>query len=255
MALDLERLRKLAGGEFRVGLDGAVSYVEWDLPPEEVMESAAARVRPLLLQGDDCFYGSVLASLGYFLRDHPARQNVREIRKMWQARVDESTMRGDAGYIVLVKDEATGAQGSLSDLQLALAWVYGDVVHHDADRRAGAQAFGVRERYRAAVPLVAFVMLNTVRLLGFVQSLYEAGLIPLDALVLTEDVIVSETTFRVAATVRIAELGTPAPSSVDEPWPSGWERLVDRHGPSEDLAPGQVPQDDSATTGAGPAPL
>ena len=121
--------------------------------------------------------------------------------------------------------------------------------------RAGAQIFGVRERYCAAVPLVAFVMLNTVRLLGFVQSLYEAGLIPLDALVLTEDVAVSETTFRVEATVRIAELGTPAPGSIDEPWPSGWQRLVDSREPSETLAPGQVPPDGTATTGGGPAPI
>jgi len=33
----------------------------------------------------------------------------------------------------------------------ALAWVYGGVVHYDADRRAGAPVFGARERYRAAV--------------------------------------------------------------------------------------------------------
>jgi hypothetical protein len=33
----------------------------------------------------------------------------------------------------------------------ALAWVYGDVVHYDADRRAGAPVFGARERYRTAV--------------------------------------------------------------------------------------------------------
>lgn len=254
MAQDLDQLRRLAGAEFRFGFDGAAHFFEWELPPEETTESAAARVRPLLLQGDDCYYANVLAALGYFLRDHPERGNVREALRAWQARVDEPKVSTDAGYIVQIKNESTGEEGSMSDRQLALAWIYGDVVHHDADRRAGARVFGVRERYRAAVPLVAFVMLNAVRLLGVVRSLQERQLISLDDVVFTEEVIAPETTFRVEATAYVAEVGTSPPSSINDQWPGGWRKL---NGPesAEGLATGRVIPDDSVTTEEGQPPL
>ena len=254
MAQDLDQLRRLAGAEFHLGFDGTAHFFEWKLPPEEATESAAARVRPLLLQGDDCYYANVLAALGYFLRDHPERGNVREALRAWQARVDEPKVSTDAGYIVQVKNESTGEEGSMSDRQLALAWIYGDVVHHDADRRAGARVFGVGERYRAAVPLVAFVMLNAVRLLGVVRSLQERQLISLDDDVFTEEVIALETTFRVEATAYVAEVGTPPPSSINDQWPDGWRKL--NHPESaEGLATSRVMPDDSVTTEEGQPPL
>jgi hypothetical protein len=140
LAQDVDQLRRLAGAEFQFGFDGVSHFVEWNLPPEEVMESAAARVRPLLLQGDDCCYTNALAALGYFLRDDPERVRVREALRAWQARVSEPRVSTVEGYIVQIKDESTGEEGSLGDRQLAPAWIYGDVIHHDADRRPLCQS-------------------------------------------------------------------------------------------------------------------
>ncbi|WKN60906.1 hypothetical protein HJ581_0045490 [Rhodococcus opacus] len=39
------------------------------LPPEEVIESAAARVRPLLLQNEDAYHQNTLKALKWLLRD------------------------------------------------------------------------------------------------------------------------------------------------------------------------------------------
>jgi hypothetical protein len=254
MAQDLDELRRLAGAEVHFGFDGTAHYFEQKLPPEETTESAAARVRPLLLQGDDCYYANVLAALGYFLRDHSERGNVREALRAWRARVDEPKVPTDAGYIVQIKDESTGEEGSMRDLQLALAWIYGDVVHHDSDRRAGARVFGVEERYRAAVPLVAFVMLSAVRLLGAVRSFQERQLISLDDVVFTEEVVALETTFRVRATAFVAEVGTPPPSSINAQWPGGWRKL-NGPGSAEGLATSRVMPDDSVAAEAGQPPL
>ena len=97
-------------------------------------------------------------------------------------------------------------------------------------------------------------MLSAVRLLGVVRSLQERQLISLDDVVFTEEVIALETTFRVEATAYIAEVGTPAPSSINDRWPGGWRKL---NGPesAEGLATSRVMPDDSVTTEEGQPPL
>ncbi|MEV7203504.1 hypothetical protein [Streptomyces griseoluteus] len=64
----------------------------------------------------------------------------------------------------------SGSEHDLDAHRLALAWIYGDVVHHDRERRREGDPFGLWDRFRAAVPLVAWSMVATVELLTYVEA-------------------------------------------------------------------------------------
>ncbi|MEU8709956.1 hypothetical protein [Streptomyces sp. NPDC048565] len=72
-------------------------------------------------------------------------------------------------------DTPTGVTATLDDLKLALAWIYPDVVHHDTARRQEAAPPGLQERFRAAVPLVAWIMLHTTGPLYKIRDMQSAG--------------------------------------------------------------------------------
>ncbi|MGW3029176.1 hypothetical protein [Streptomyces sp. NPDC001221] len=201
--------------------DGEVR-IRYELPPEEVVESAAARIRPILLETEDCFHMKALAALGYFCRTSPGDADwVRAARAEWQARVKPST-REEAGYWVMVADAATGEDHDLDAHRLANAWIYGDVVHHDPARRREGDPFGLRDRYRAAVPLVAWAMIATIELLNYIRALHEAGLLQLRPVVFDEPVALKSTTWDEPATMYFAPQGTEAPSLASTPMPEGW---------------------------------
>ncbi|MEI5035170.1 FAD binding domain-containing protein [Streptomyces sp. S1A(2023)] len=132
-----------------VQLDNGETRVRQEFPAEEVLESAAARLRPILLNGDACFYQKALGALGYFCRALPLDTEwVKATRAEWRVRVDPSTPE-EAGYWVMISDMVTGEDQGLDRHKLAMAWIYGDVVHHDMERRQEGDAFGLFERFRA----------------------------------------------------------------------------------------------------------
>ncbi|MFD5815688.1 hypothetical protein [Streptomyces sp. NPDC127038] len=74
-------------------------------------------------------------------------------------------------YWGMVADASTGEDHDLDAHGLAMAWIYGDVVHHDPQWRRAGDPFGLRDRFRAAVPLVAWAMVGTIELLNFIRVL------------------------------------------------------------------------------------
>src|SRR5687767_9003392 len=98
LAEDEEALVALAKGTMRIVSDGSKTYVEHAFPAEEVIESAAARMRPLLLKDEACHYLKALAALGYFLKDLPLAENVKVIRKAWRDRLGETPAAAEGGY-------------------------------------------------------------------------------------------------------------------------------------------------------------
>ncbi|MFJ8563003.1 hypothetical protein ACIRD0_37190 [Streptomyces microflavus] len=226
MAADEAALKALVGGEMSVTCneDGSAE-VRQDLPPEEQVESAAARVRPLLLQEEACYYNKVLKALNHFDRSPQNTDWVRKVRRLWQARVVETSTR-EADYHSMVTDTVTGESAELDDLRLALAWIYGDVVHHDTARRQEAALLGLQERFRAAVPLVAWIMLHTTGLLNRIRSLQRAGRLNLASAVFEEPVALTSTTVIMKATMRIAPVGTLAPATAVEPLGPEWKVLL-----------------------------
>ncbi|KAB2587796.1 hypothetical protein F5983_35925 [Streptomyces arboris] len=226
LAVDKAALMSLAGAQMHITIKGDGS-VEWrqDLPPEEQVESAAARVRPLLLQQEACYYNKALKALNHFDRSPQNTDWIRQVRRVWQARVVETATR-EAGYQSMVTDTVTGESAELDDLKLALAWIYGDVVHHDTVRRQEAGLLGLQERFRAAVPLVAFIMLHTIGLLHRIQALQSAGELNLASAVFEEPVTLTSTTMLMEGTMRIAPVGSPAPVTAIEPLGPEWKILT-----------------------------
>ncbi|MEV5123582.1 hypothetical protein AB0K49_12340 [Streptomyces decoyicus] len=196
-----------------------------EFPAEEVIESAAARIRPILLEGDACFYQKALKALGYFCRALPRETAwVKAAREEWRWRVNPATPE-EAGYWVLTGDVSTGESVNLDRHKLALAWIYGDVVHHDTERRQEGDAFGLFERFRAAVPLIAWTMVGTIELLNYIHALRADGVLHLRQQVFEERVALKSTIWEPSAQMFFAPVGTAAPVDAISPLPRGWIRL------------------------------
>lgn len=124
--------------------------------------SVVAASTPLLLAllptspGQDPWYG----------------RDIKAIREQWDSRVRRDLVDLDSAPLVYVANDVTGESGTLNSVDFGLAWIYGDVVQHDRNRRNESHIFGLRERFIAAVPLVAFTMLQTIMLLDTIQKLH-----------------------------------------------------------------------------------
>ncbi|MFE0916082.1 MULTISPECIES: hypothetical protein [unclassified Streptomyces] len=225
LAADWEGLVALGAGSLKVTVTGAQAVVRQELPAEELVESAAARVRPLLLEEDPCSYLKALAAVGYFCQGLPRETSEAKAKRAeWQARTKPAAA---SGYTVMVGNTTTGQTASLTDHDLAWAWIYGDVVHHDPKRRRDADPFGLAERFRAAVPLVTWAMVAAIELLNHIRALQHDGILGLRPDLFDEQVVLSSTTWEHAAQALIAPTGTPAPEHALSPLPHGWTSLQD----------------------------
>ncbi|MEV5012164.1 hypothetical protein AB0K74_45945 [Streptomyces sp. NPDC056159] len=226
LAADWDALVALTEIQMKViPLDTGEVRIRQEFPPEEVVESAAARLRPILLVGDACFYQKALKALGYFCRALPQDSEwLRATRAEWQSRVQPTT-REEAGYWVMVSNTATGEDHSLDRHKLAMAWIYGDVVHHDAERRQESDPFGLFERFRGAVPLVAWAMVGTIELLNYIRALQEDGVLQLRQEIFDEPVALKSTTWEDSAKAFFAPVGTEPPTAAVTPFPDEWVQL------------------------------
>lgn len=143
------------------------------------------------------------------------------MRAEWKTRVAPATP-ADAAYRVLVANTATGEEHDLDAHRLALAWIYGDVVHHDTERRREGDPFGLRDRFRAAVPLVAWTMVATVELLAYIEVLWKDGVLQLRPEVFDAQVALKPTVWEEPAQVFFAPVGTEAPSGAMTSLPQEW---------------------------------
>ncbi|MGW4186311.1 hypothetical protein ACWEK2_29595 [Streptomyces albidoflavus] len=222
LAADWDALVELTRMSINVRVDRGAVRITYELPPEEVVESAAARIRPILLQKEDCFHMKALSALGHACRAAPQDAAwIRAARAEWLTRVSPAT-RDESGYWVMVANTSTGEESDLDAHGLAMAWIYGDVVHHDRGRRKEGDAFGLRDRFRAAVPLVAWAMVGTIELLNFVRALNEAGTLNLRQEVFDEQVALESTTWEERGEMYYAPVGAQPPSLASSPMPEGW---------------------------------
>lgn len=223
LAQDPERLRALANGATQVTFKDGKTFLSYDHPPEEVVESAAARVRPLLL--DDVSMLSVLKAITSLTADTDQRDEVRQwaaaIRSDWKGRTGR-TPDGKSGFTATYESSATGETSSTNHLELALAWIYGDVVHHDADHLERTRHWGVGERYRAAVPLVAYVITAAIMVLESVREMHAQGMLEVTTSAWECDVV-AEAAYEHEISLYVSEVGgAEPPPSPSDPLGSGW---------------------------------
>jgi hypothetical protein len=165
-------------------------------PPEETVESLTARVRPLILQGEEVHHSNVMKAVTYFVAKHDppdiVREHIKGLAKSWRYFQEDTKSGSRYGVEIQHGDEQPER---LSDKALGFAYIYGDTVHADKEKRAAGQAFGVNERFRAALPIVAGLTLHAAHTLRLVHDLTKSGVIPdLGEDVWKEDVVVKNTT-------------------------------------------------------------
>ncbi|MFI9081831.1 hypothetical protein ACIGW8_36200 [Streptomyces sioyaensis] len=82
-------------------------------------------------------------------------------------------------------------------------------------------AFGLLDRFRAAVPLVAWVMVGAIEFLNYIRALKEAGLLQFRQEVFGEQVAFKSTVWEEPAEMYYAPVGAEAPSLASSPMPEG----------------------------------
>jgi len=194
-----------------------------ELPPEEQLESLAARVRPLLLN-DDLLYYAVLKSmktLTHQVENPRLRAALQTLRDNWKRHIEPTR---EAAYIVQVEASESAPARYVDDSALASAWLYGDVVHASVKSLQEAEGIDVRERYRAAAPLIARVALAAIGLLNVVRGCQEGGLLGLSEKAFIEEVVVGDQPFEFDAQISHAPPGTRMPDPGEELGPD-WTPL------------------------------
>jgi hypothetical protein len=156
--------------KMRLSTSGALESLSSPVPSEEALESLAARVRPLLLQTENISLYKVLKSVRFFAEAQGNPEHLEYLDSI-KARFDGVASGRGGQYQVMMSDTSTGTDITLTNVELAEAWLYGDVVHADSTKHSDALQLGIQERYSAAVgvymntALVAHALLNLVQLL------------------------------------------------------------------------------------------
>jgi hypothetical protein len=124
-----ELMREVADGTMRVQIQlntrtGEADHrIQMEFPPEEALESLAARLRPLILDSEDIHYSKVFDAI----EDLVGADKLDEIvdvqwwRAFWSERVDGS-LAAQAYYM-------TTDNGTVTDRRLMYSWLYSDLVH------------------------------------------------------------------------------------------------------------------------------
>lgn len=199
-----------------LGLDGTME-MRRTLPDEEVFESLAARVRPLLVKSESIHYSRVIdavrSSVEATTMDVPTEltRSLDDLRSEW------SRLNLDGREVLRFAVQAsqvnqTWATPQVSDTQLAAAWLYGDVVHVDTrGHKSEGQLFPVKERYSAAVTYFAHAALLSLLTMDLVLALHELGVIELSHESLEADVIVGQFELVDEGVAYIGPIGSTMP--------------------------------------------
>lgn len=237
LAADRDRLAAMTNPT----MTGSLTADGWatlrrELPDEETFESLAARVRPVLLSSESVHHQEVLAALKSVL-DQPAsstddldaiQAEVQRLCDAW-SRLDESkpTLRRYSLQRVKVDDPESAVRAS--DAQLALAWLYGDLVHVDVrGKKIEGTRFPLKDRYAAAVHYFSEAALLCVQTFDVITHLHHLGLLELGDDVMDAPVIVGSDELSATGAIFVAPVGTPMPilaSSLKGP-PEGFHRLT-----------------------------
>ncbi|MCI0156408.1 hypothetical protein KNO15_06835 [Leifsonia shinshuensis] len=202
------------------------------VPPEEQVESAAARVRPLILNGEDTYHAKVMNALLYFAQkaglSGSGLESLREMKRQWA----KTNPNGKNLGFYEVRVQTNGEPESrISDNALAFSWIYGDVVHADTARRDEGRAYGVEERYRAAIPVVARLMMLAMVTLTITERLRTDGVLPDLGDAFDEDVVITATELAVETQVYVAEYDEggrpPEPPAMDEEFGDEWKPFAE----------------------------
>ena len=224
LAQDTQRLIKLSGGAMEISIRKGRTFVTFDYPPEEQVESAAARVRPLLLTDVSMMnvFKSIKSLTSASEDRAPIRAWITDGRARWVERTNETP--GETGFKAFMSSTTSDESAATDHMQLALAWIYGDVVHHDPKHLERTKRWGVGERFRAAVPLVAYIMIEAINVLMNIREMDKRGALTVSPEAWTVPVVAEENYER-EAELYLGQIGTELPGDTTQPLSAEWKRF------------------------------
>ncbi len=239
LAKDPRLLVRLRRPQFQVHVTPASgeTTIVMDLPPEEQVESAAARIRPLILKSEDTYHAKVMNALLYFGQKNSLSDKDMDVLRGWKKEWAKVSPKGKSlGFYEVRFQKAGEAETRITDNALAFSWIYGDVIHADSSRRAEGQVYGVDERFRAAIPVVVQVMMLAMATLTITEQLRSHGVLPDLGDAFDEQVVVADEPRELVTRVYVAEYdengNLPDPPSMDEDFGEAWKPFVEVFGES-----------------------
>lgn len=194
------------------------------LLPTEQVESAAARVRPLFLKRDGVHYTEVIAALQDAVA--LAGPDILVETEVLLAEFQAADPDYPAG-----RPKGPRTERSISNKQLAGAWLYGHLLHEDEVRRTYGYGISPEEMLLNATKTVCAEVLATVKLLHLTERLVVDGTLELPEELFTDPVIVTAREWAPKiASAYVADVGTPMPASLDEPLGDEWKQVHDVFG-------------------------
>jgi len=192
-----ESMRDLASSKFKMVVFPQTGDVimKHEVPEEVLFESMAARLRPMTLTRDDLAHKKVMQSLEACTdTSHPrVAVALAKMRADWaEVTVRDARNPGKVGQAFnLVSGNLDGAEvETMTDVDLAYAWLYGDCIHGDVKNFGGSSS---RDRYHAATSVFARIAVVAMGTLEYIRHLVDEGLLSLPEEAFTDAVVVSET--------------------------------------------------------------
>jgi hypothetical protein len=224
LCADEAALLALADGAWIAIRKEGVESLQRRLPNEESLESLAARVRPLTLQDDGIHYNQVLNALSALLVRHGHPQEAewcRNLKKDWKS-VD--IKGGEPGYVVSQATPGSEEPATeLTDVALANAWFYGDLVHADQTQIEAAEVFPIDNRFAAAAVRTAQLAIMARDTLSYIWSLVDDSLISLTREVLEVVPVKVEPKELQMTGFYTAPAGTPIPGPAGQDLDASWK--------------------------------
>lgn len=229
LAQDFERLPRIAREmNIKINAETGVVCLIKDFPPEEQLESAAARVRPVLLQEDPVHWAKALTAIGYLTKGNEEhreyiKETCKSLRSDWK-KVDSKNEPNALVYMVGNLDSET--METATDTQLSTSWFYGDFVHAKTEEREKSAAFSIQDRFESAARTTALAMMWTIATLNLVKELRGKGLLE----TISDNVFHEEVTAvgtyveQEVEAVYSAPVGTPVPEGQN--FSPEWEQFL-----------------------------
>ena len=220
---DINILRRYAETESKIifSKESNKAKLIIELPPdEEVFESLVSRIRPFILRSEPIFYEKIFSALEFILETEELKTSVSELKNHWDLiNTDSKEIHGYS-----ISDDASH---EASDLQLAGAWLYADLVHADPKgNKKGGMDFSMKDRYVAAVRIFSSLALLTVETLAFIYNLEKLGIFDIPENIKTEEVVIGKDQIVREGFIYQAPVGTEAPNIQNMADHSDWRLLI-----------------------------
>ena len=202
----------------REGPDASMTIKPIPLLPTEQVESAIARIRPLLVEGDGISYKQVLGALGEGIPG-AARQELA------LRRAEFETFDPEAKSGKPKKAHEPGAP--VTNSRIGSSWLYGDLVHADPTRQSYTAGSTPEFVFVEAQRMTCGLMLAALHTLDFFRMLHEQGLIYISDESFTRRVTTQATEWAPEINgLYSAPLGAAMPGAPDEPLGEEWTRHI-----------------------------